>query len=143
MVDFITALRTGLSSAEIAEQNKQEIDDVFAELNRQLTANFDGKIVIGLSAGGLVDLFAAPFSKISANKGIGAWNPKNEKDLGMKLAGWSASEIGYPCRINFSNREMICEDREALEDALKQLLASPSVGKIIHQLLNQENLAQV
>jgi tripartite-type tricarboxylate transporter receptor subunit TctC len=42
---------------------------------------------------------------------------------------------GYPCIITLADKEVSCEDRQALEETLKLMLASPDVGEKILRLI--------
>lgn len=143
MVDFISALKVGLNSAEIAEKNKREIDEVFAELNRQLVAQFDNKVGIEIIVPTLdvePEEMSLAYLKTLSPQWIYAVNPQSPPTDKGRLAGFKSGESGYPCSIYFDRAQIICEDRMALEETLKEVLSSPKVGRIIHDLLNQEAL---
>jgi hypothetical protein len=135
MVDFVEALRSGIDAAEVAEKNKQEIAGVFGELNRQLADGFDGQVLIGT---GTARNLVTAILNVTTRYGRGAIfasNPKKSDEQSLDLAGWYSGVNGYPCIIALLDREVSCEDRQALEETLKQMLASPDVGGKIRRLI--------
>ena len=124
MVDFFESLRSGMSAAEVAEKNKQEIALVFEELNRQLAAGLGGQVLIEVRTATNV---VAEF--LYGKGAIFASNPREPSKESKKLAGWRSGLKGYPCIIALADKEISCEDRQALEETLKLMLASPDVGE--------------
>lgn len=137
MVDFITSLRAGMSAGEIAKKNKQEIEAVFAELNRQLTDGFGKQVRIDIKTSSDVktihDIFNGQFAGRSE---IVASNPQDPDAKQVALARIRISAGGYPCNIIMRDKEIACEDRQALEATLQVMLASPDVGEKIVRLIN-------
>lgn len=149
MTDFKKAFNIGINSAEKAAKNRQQVDEVFAELNRQLTEVSDGKLVVditneaetddkflGGTLGSLATILAASNNtQLNIPKIISAKNIKAEKCGYKKLAGWKQDRAGYPCVISYGNKEFYCDDKEALESSLSDLLQDPTVGDTLHKLM--------
>lgn len=137
MVDFSESFSIGISAAERAETNREEISGVFKDLNNQLSRSTNGRIVIKR-----VEFYENPnlltmdWFKTGLKKywAIAATNPyadsKNEE-----LAKWDEDRGGYPCKIRFGEYDLHCEDKEALEERLSALLRDPIVGETLHKLM--------
>jgi len=141
MVDFIGSLNKGLSAAQQAERNKVEIYSVFEVLNTQLVQGFDGKLEINTYTK------ANPFANIGViineppkpgYSFIGAVNPLSETKSPSELARWKLDSNGYPCQIITSEDELYCENKEALERGLQDLLSRPDVGEKIYAVMKQK-----
>ena len=133
MVDFITAFEAGLNAAGIADKNKREINSVFEELNKQLAKATDGKVNIELRTPSLLRLIYAEQSK--KNQAIYAFNPLIKSADAKELARWNLDPNGYPCKISFSNKELYCGDKSALERTLADMLQDPTVGEALSKLI--------
>ncbi len=138
MVDFIKSFSAGIDLAKVAESNRSEISAVFNELNAQIDGATNGRISIQREQFPepaenpfLVYLRSPPkYWAISARHKI-------HKDAKVwELAKWYQGDGGYPCKITRKDEEMFCENKEALELALADLLREPSVGTILLNLLN-------
>ncbi|BBL73049.1 hypothetical protein [Methylomagnum ishizawai] len=160
MANFIEAYRAGLNIVERTKNNKREIDGVFEELNSQLFRVSDGKIQISIkplhetisfkelenysalylsnasNALGINDKLAG--WRLRAVKGYVAICAKNQKTPGSdtELAEWKQSRAGYPCEIILGSQTYVCEDKEALENALAEMLRDPIVGEKLFKLAN-------
>ena len=121
MIDFVKSFNEGLTSANIVQNNIDEIGSVFIELNNQLNSATGGKVQIYIAGSGSV---------------IAACNPLLKKDNSKRLGQWSQHPKGYPCKITIGNTEYVCEDKEALELALANMLQDPSVGESLKTLLS-------
>lgn len=138
MANFIESFNRGIEAAVNAELNFSEIDQVFSELNRQLTNATDGKVSITRRQGG---------GKIAALVGLVTkiGNPTFEAPIGLfvtssnpetpavEIAEWNTDRTGYPCSIQLGANKFICDDKEALEQALSRVLADPEVGKVMRR----------
>lgn len=141
MVDFIDSFNKGLSAAEQAIANKDEIDSVIEQLSEQLLQATNGKLKISIVekqmplAGFSINLSEFMNRKtywaIAASNPLATFQPK-------ELAQWKFSESGYPCHIVLSDTEIYCEDKTALENALSKLIATPEAGKKLKAVIEQE-----
>lgn len=141
MADFVRAFREGQDAAEAADRARKEIDAVYTELNRQLRESTGGKIAIDRREfevdRGWGMLLTWPPKPAETYLAIVAHNPCSEQHI-KQLAKWSQSRGGYPCKIFWGSAELSCDDREALENALAELLRDPFVGEQLHTLLQME-----
>ena len=151
MVDFKQALSIGFDAAEKAKNNQQEIDNVFLELNNQINEVTKGQITIDrseFSAENTLDIIGtidSVFKNIGRAWGGQVITAKNEKfpEKVKKLAKWEKSNLGYPCKLTYSNQLIICEDKEALESALAEMLTDPDIGRILYSLYQLSEFNQV
>lgn len=150
MADFISAFKEGLEAAEQAKIARQEIREVFAELENQMMQGSEGKLKIYLAQrsrekiikqaiptalSGIFqnfDRFANP-NNLEHYSAIVAENPTQPQSV-KELAEWSQERAGYPCRIKYSNLNQSCSDRESLEMSLVELLRDPIVGEKLASL---------
>jgi len=139
MVDFSESFDIGISAAEDAEARRQEIADVFYDLNEQLVTPTEGKILIER-----VEFYEPRKSfKVSLFEvrpsywAIAAKNPLAELSNNVELAKWKQDRAGYPCKITFGDEAIYCEDKEALERGLSVLLRDPVVGEALRNLMNR------
>jgi hypothetical protein len=137
MTDYVKAFRDGLQAAEAADAARSEIDSVFSELDRQIGAASGGKVAIARQECQLPASqweLAIPFRPKKTYWAILAWNPTVPNSSSKLLAKWSQDARGYPCKITFERWERICEDREALENSLAELLGDATVGEKLYGL---------
>jgi len=143
MANYVSSFREGIKAAEIANENKDEIQSVFEDLNNQLSSETERKLQIKIESHYENKLFES-ITEIVRNKEkntyetISAFNPLANSVSSQKLARWKMSRHGYPCRIYFDNTELISEDKESLESNLQILLSDPLVGKKLFHLINFE-----
>lgn len=138
MVDFVKSFQQGLTSADAARKNKNEIESVFAELNEQLHSATKGKVQIKIVSYGLQPSILPGAREYFSYDVIQAINPLVDSSSKM-LAKWSQHPEGYPCTITIGKTEYVCEDKEALEGVLATMLQDPSVGESLQALLNLES----
>ncbi len=137
MVDYTESFNEGIRSAEKSDANKAEINSVFSDLNEQLKIPTEGKIVISRVR------FYEPTNPLKITIfeprkyyfAIAAENPRAKESSTMELAKWHKDRSGYPCKITLGSDEIYCEDKEALEYGLSQLLQDPVVGDTLHKLM--------
>ncbi len=144
MVDFKIAYKEGKALAAESDRAREEIDSVFKQLNDQLKEISDGKIKIERNFFDkktypprpkiLAHIPTAP--RIIEYQAITAVNPKIPDSPVKKLAKWSIDKMGYPCKIIWDDKEQFCEDKEALELVLSELLRDPVVAETIYALEN-------
>ncbi len=142
MVDFKRAFEEGLRAAADADRAREEIDSVFTHLNEQLNEISDGKIRIERRQFEKPK-YPSPYADLESKKlekrkhqAIAAINPMIPDEAVKELAEWSIDKRGYPCKIIWDDKEQFCEDKEALEHVLSELLRDPIVGGKFHMLMN-------
>ncbi len=145
MIDYKVAFREGQNAAKETENARKEIDSVFDKLNSEIAEASGGKIIIerrhlldpepSLQAISIITEIART---IFPHLAIAASNPTIHESPVKELARWSIDRKGYPCRISWDGQEHFCEDKEALEEALADLLREPSVGQKLYALMHLE-----
>ena len=138
MVDFKKSLAIGLQAAQDAEIRRKEIQQVIAELDKQIfeATNKMLRISVGnWDPSGLNNLIKIidpgkfhPTMSIIAT----TTNGKGKE----ALAKWEQSKDGYPCQISIGSDVFSCEDKAGLENCLGLLLKDPTVGEKLHKLMS-------
>lgn len=137
MTDYVKAFQKGLSAAENAVRIRKEIEKIFNELDRQILENTSGTISISIQEReGPSNLKTFIDGKINKYHVICAINTKVAESSEKELAKWTQDRRGYPCKIEWGGSKIICEDGEALANALAELLADPIVGEKLYSLMN-------
>ncbi len=155
MVDFASRLSQGLSAHEEAVREANEIKQVVRDLDEQVFLATDRIIHIGIenfrvrkqakrdttvgsfaaAAMGIMDLTVPEYEEF---KGIGAKADGVSKEP-VLLARWETTSRGYPVTITYFDVRTQAYDKESLEKALGDLLASPETGGAIHRLIIRKN----
>ena len=142
MADFGSAFDEGQRAAEDAKAARNEVDVVFAEVNRQVAAKSGGKLCIERKklkeATSYWETLKFPPKRAKTYSAIVATNPTAEDAPSWELARWLQDKRGYPCRILWEGEDRSCEDREALERNLADLLKDALVGQRLYALMKQE-----
>ncbi|WP_250509149.1 hypothetical protein [Caballeronia sp. GACF4] len=149
MTDFADAFKRGQDAAAQAAAARAEINDVFKEINEQLSAATEGKLEIERQnfekpkkktvanlLGGIGMDFLERLEPAETEPWIAARNPRATNDNWVRLAKWYRPQEGYPCRLTYDKTDANCHDRTALAEALAEMLANASIGEQIRRLLN-------
>lgn len=121
--DFKAALEKGLRAHEDVKRVEREINEVLAELSRQLTE--------------------AVGSKVSVTRGWAHFDGEEEEApaliaQGAKLSGplceFELARSGYPVNVAFEDQQYDCYDKASLETALARMLEDPVVAGRIKKL---------
>lgn len=141
MVNFIDSFNKGMSAAEKAIANKDEIDSVIELLSEQLHQATGGRLKISITEKQMpLNAFTAKVTDLLNRKtywAIVASNPLSSFQP-KELAQWKFSETGYPCSIVLPDIEIYCEDKTALENALSTMISTPEAGKKLKAVIEQE-----
>lgn len=137
MVKYAQAFQDGLAAAKEAGRAKREIEEVFKGLNKEIDKISKGKLYIARKR---IDIRKRLIPKLIPTRywAIVASNPQIKNCPEKELAKWNQDKAGYPCKISWSNEDYQCLDREALEDALAELLRDPIVGETLSALMKLE-----
>lgn len=139
MSDFNDALQRGLDAAKRAQANRDEIKDVFAELNQALHSKSGGKVEIAIVPieNTLDDLLrlAAIFGKSNREQAVAVRLIGHENVRGKMIARWKQDDAGYPCTIIWGERHTSCDSVDSLRSELVELVSSPSVGEAIVRVM--------
>lgn len=147
MSNFKDSFNKGIDLANVARNNKEEINQVFDDLNKELSELTSNKVEIVINnfseemeplsaTAGVIGAAIAGLEgpKYRRYQGLGARNPNRNSSI-YELATWSQGRAGYPCKIKFGNKSFICEDKEGLIEALSELLEDPEAGGIFQRLM--------
>lgn len=138
MTDFIDSFNRGLAAAVQAGKNKQEINSVLETLSEQLSQASDGKLEISVYNKKLPFAFLSGGDQKVEYQFLAAVNPLAASRVPAELARWKLDANGYPCQIKTSDSELYCEDKAALERALKELISNPDVGEKLYAVMKQK-----
>lgn len=144
MIDFNDALQQGLDAAKRAHINREQIKNVFVQINESLHKISGGKVEIAIvpaeSTMDTIQRVAFAFDKnrrereyVLAVRLIG-----QESLQPKKIALWKQSDAGYPCSIIWGDRHASCDDVDSLKNELAELLRSPSVGEAIFKAMGSD-----
>lgn len=145
MADYISSFKEGLAAAEAAKLAKKEIDEVFVEFDKEIKKVSEGKVSIirkklkkyekeTTTIQESVRFMVEPRPTINY-WAIVAYNPTIPESPVKELAEWNQDRLGFPCRIGWGNIKHTCEDRQALENTLAELLRDPVVGELLYALM--------
>lgn len=151
MVDFAQAITLGFDAVDEADQNRTEIKQVFELLNKQLAKVITEKLEIRIrecTERKKKALSAAERLAMDAGILVGAGyeyddhkylalvvNRKEDTQSGIELAKWGQSAKGYPCKLQYADKHVSCDDKEGLENALADMLKNPVVARKIRDLM--------
>lgn len=143
MIDYKVAFREGLTASEDVKIALKEIDSIFEKLNSEIFEASGGRIILerrrfpdpGKSLQEMMTLKGIARALIS-HLAIVASNPTIPESPVKELAKWSTDRRGYPCKISWEGQEHYCEDKEALERVLAELLRDPAVGRKLNALMH-------
>jgi hypothetical protein len=139
MSDFKSAFSDGLDAAQKAETARREIEDVFRDLSKQLAEASDGKLAVERmeyerSRSWLTAL--SPLEPKEKYQAIVAYNPTIKGSPTRELCEWESGRGGYPCKLTWGSNEYYCEDKQALENTLSDLLRDPIIAEKLMFLIN-------
>ncbi|NQS97638.1 MAG: hypothetical protein HQ591_04220 [candidate division Zixibacteria bacterium] len=140
MTDYVSAFEQGLLAAEEADRTRKEIEKIFSDLDLQIKEKTAGKISISIEerererSPNILSAFPMFEPKYKYHV-ISAHNPKIPESPVKILAEWTQDRRGYPCKIEWGGSVTSCEDGEALENTLAELLTDPIVGEKLYALM--------
>ncbi|WP_250501605.1 hypothetical protein [Caballeronia sp. AZ7_KS35] len=141
MANFLESFNKGIAAARDAERNKAEIQEVFDDLNQQLAVATAGKVAIRRRQfNAAIDILGQKNALLSLLRPEKYWGlaaiflPSGTVEA-TELAKWEEENSGYPCTVTIGSQRYVCEDRAALEGVLETVLADPSVGEVLHALM--------
>lgn len=131
MKKFVASIEKGLDAAQNARRLKAEIDSVFDTLNGELSELTSGKVGLRREAFHEAPEFGlGVLGFINREKYIGI-AIVSDKMPSTEIARWAQDPGGYPCKITLPDEQFYCEDKDALESVLAELLQRPEVGEVI------------
>lgn len=148
MVDFKSAVKDGFDAAEKAELARREVREVLARLKSDVLDFSGGRLSVDLAEfqrfrrpRTLAETFVDPTTVLGLRTpevyfALAATNPKVKDSPTKDLAEWKQAANGYPCTLTWVGQQRQCEDREALEECLADLLRDPLIGEKLQSLMN-------
>ena len=140
MADFRDAFRQGLAAYDDAERARKEILGLFDEFAEQIEQASTGRVRIerGKQKKMSGNLLLDPF-RVREYNALFARRPSGDER--EELCEYSLSERGYPVNLRYAKEDVSCDDGEALERGLRQLLAHPQTGGKLQRLMGTEQAA--
>ena len=150
MSKFIDAFKAGQAAAENAQRARQEIAEVFQELNKELRAETGGRINIERRK--KVHPFTAAIVRIPLgniqedtqednDQILVGYNPSISTGKVWKLADWNVSSSGYPCTISWGGNDYSCFDRQSLEEQLKNLIEDAGIAEKLRAAITESTVS--
>jgi len=144
MNDFREAFRRGQDAWRNAEHAHREISAVFDQFAQQVQEASNERIHVrrdvrpgpgareGIynSLDGGKKIISGPRYNVLVATGADAPEPQ-----GVEICQYETAEAGYPVTLQYARTEERCLDATALAEGLKRLLASPSTGRMLAQLM--------
>lgn len=149
-MDFKGALNAGLLAAKKARSNKEEIISVIKELSWSIQEFTEGKISLEItSEKELSENHNAFTSVISSLASVTPYREykalslirRIEKNIRKKIiAEWRLNDSdGYPCVISYNKQSVRCSTKDALAQALNDLISDARSGEAILELMEVKN----
>ncbi len=133
---FSDALRKGVERARLSQDNMSVIDDIFAELGKELSF-VDRRITLERREPGLLETVHFTTPMYGFEKSVLVLSADGAK----KIVGYFAvSELGFPCSVKVGNSVSRCADADALRSALAEMLSTMDVGSFILSLSQETAL---
>ncbi|HEU4533157.1 MAG TPA: hypothetical protein VFS00_03530 [Polyangiaceae bacterium] len=136
-IDFKAALQKGMAAHDGAAQAEREIDEVLAELSRQLTEVMGVKISVTQGSESRDPLYPAAFFTAAARKtaSYAALIARVPRGSRATLCEFEPARSGYPVSVAFGDEQYHCFDRPSLEETLARMLQDPVVAGQIKALV--------
>lgn len=138
--DFKSSLMKGLERGAVAARNNNVIDKVVDDFAHQIFEGMGESVVICRAVlydiGGYVTYEldepsdnAPSFEAIVARSS--GWEDDQVSHQAI-LAELARGELGFPCTVICDEYEFQCDDPEALQEALAEMVSLPSTGKVLN-----------
>jgi hypothetical protein len=149
MSKFVDAYNTGIDAGQKAIENIKEIDSIFQELSDEISSSSSGKLNIARREMTHKRKVLRRLTIIEKSLGVHGPSPYYDEEITydaivlesnkstVEIAEYETSETGYPITLKWSDRKEGCWDKEALTEALKEILADPATGKAVLKLLSE------
>jgi hypothetical protein len=139
MADYLGAFREGLAAAEEVESARLSIDEVFEQLDAQVRQGSEGRVSVQRKrCDPPEDNWIFGRKIVGRYWAIVGYSTHDPDGTVEPLALWQQDHYGYPCKITRSGKEIVCEDRIALEHALAEMLRDVSVGEVLYDLMRPQ-----
>jgi hypothetical protein len=138
MADFKTALTKGLSAALEAERRRNEVKQILDDLNFQVYEATNRKIIISIESININAITAILLGDKNTQQFTLTAFSTDENTRKRVLCSWRQANEGYPCTLTIGKNIYSCEDKQALENCLTELLQDAEVGEKIHALMQPD-----
>lgn len=140
MINFTDSLQLGLQSALDRERNFQEIHEVFSVLREQILAFSKNLVTLEMllqveheDEESIVEYFES-LKGLYSDKILFLTDINNSENYEL-LSSINFSSNGYPCTIEIEGDRFDSIDKISLENNIKKLLATPSTGQKLFNLM--------
>ncbi len=150
MSDFREAFAQGQMAFRDAERAQTEICALLDEFAADVQEASGGKLVVRREkrptrgARGMLEVRASGGPQLVYDSTYDALvvAPANVPDeQGQEICRYELAEAGYPVTLRYSRTEERCHDVVALKEGLKRLLASPTTGRLLAQVMERTKAA--
>ena len=121
MTDFREAFAQGLVASRDAARARADIRDMIDRLAAQVHEASNGRLCIHRGE--------VPGRETQVSTSPTAAEPR------VEIFRYEIAEAGYPITLRYFRTEERCRDLPAFEEALKRMLASPTVGGVFARFL--------
>lgn len=138
MTNFIDSLSFGMQIAQKRHQNFVEIHDVFFDLKNQIEKFSNNKVLIELfgKAGDYFTMVDNNQDLLYESKNLLASLASDPDNTYSQLTRIDFSTDGYPCTLDIEGNKYDAFDKTSLEENLKILLSTASIGEAIFKIIN-------
>lgn len=144
--NFEESISIGIERADVAERNKEEIEEIFNDFSQSFQRASNNKIyaeikskqrtialekpnpILGITAAFMNSLSYESYKALVLSNGSQQY----------EIAEIIENEDGYPLRIKIKDDTSAYSDQESLVDGLSRLVTRTEVGKFYKLLLTEE-----
>lgn len=138
MIDFSSAIRSGLNAADLVKRQDAEISEIIESLTRSVEVETNNTVTLKLEsrvvAGDGILQGVAFILGQNKYKALVVRTNKQTPIRTIEVAGWSQPKAGYPCKLMVAKDEFICADKNSLAGVLSRIFSMPEVGAAIKSL---------
>ena len=136
-MDYDEHIKKGLEAAQEAFDAQKEIETIFEDLNKALSA-YNIRISIVERTEKTINEYLATLNNPFAQKKYKKYIAASKENKERTLAIWTQDSKGYPCTLSYDNNTYSCHNKEALEKNLASMMANTIVGEKIFHLINDK-----
>ncbi|WP_119025616.1 hypothetical protein [Acinetobacter soli] len=140
MVNFTDSIKLGMQTALDRERNFKEIHDLFSSLREQILDFSDNLVTLELvflsdpeDETSIKDYFES-YDGLYLDKSLCLINVNNPQNFEW-ISFINFSSNGYPCTLDIVGNRFDAIDRISLEENINTLLATPSTGQKLFELM--------
>lgn len=133
MIDFRQSIQQGLGAYQEQNRSREEITEILQELASQMLASTNNKVGVKLAN---VDVSISEMLELAITgegTAIVAF-PTEFPDITRRLSLIRIPLSGYPVTLKWGREKVVCGDNSGLVEALANMLALPTTGRVIAEL---------